>query len=39
VMQCTDKWYGVTYKADKPDVERAIAGFIKEGLYPENLWD
>lgn len=39
VMQSTDKWYGVTYKADKPDVERAVAGFIKGGIYPENLWD
>jgi len=38
VMHCGDKWYGVTYRADKPDVERAVAGFIADGLYPEDLW-
>jgi dTDP-glucose pyrophosphorylase len=39
VMHSGDKWYGVTYKADKPDVERAVAGFISSGLYPERLWE
>ncbi len=39
VMRSGDKWYGVTYREDKPDVEGAIAGFIKSGLYPEKLWD
>ncbi len=33
-----DKWYGVTYKEDKPAVSGAIAGMTAQGLYPEQLW-
>ena len=33
-----DKWYGVTYKEDKPAVSAAIARMTREGLYPDNLW-
>lgn len=33
-----DKWYGVTYKEDKPAVAAAIAGMTREGLYPDELW-
>ena len=33
-----DKWYGVTYKEDKPAVSAAIARMTQEGLYPDNLW-
>lgn len=39
VMRSDDKWYGVTYREDKPDVVAAVAGFIENGLYPEKLWD
>lgn len=38
VLPSTDKWYGVTYKEDKPVVVEAIRNLKKEGLYPENLW-
>lgn len=38
VLTSEDKWYGVTYKEDKPVVEQAIKDFKKVGLYPENLW-
>ena len=38
VLHCADKWYGVTYKEDKPDVEAKIRGLIREGLYPAKLW-
>ena len=34
-----DKWYGVTYQADKPAVSAAIAEMTAQGLYPDNLWD
>ena len=34
----TDKWYGVTYREDKPLVVEAIARKTAEGQYPENLW-
>jgi hypothetical protein len=38
VLRSTDRWYGVTYKEDKPTVVAAIAEMTANGLYPENLW-
>lgn len=37
VIETPDKWYGVTYKADKPLVMEAIARMENEGLYPRNF--
>lgn len=34
-----DKWYGVTYREDKPAVSAAIAEMTARGLYPDNLWE
>lgn len=39
VLKTTDKWYGVTYKADKPLLMKAIQSFKDAGLYPQNLWN
>ena len=39
VMQSLDRWYGVTYKEDKPVVMAAIQKMKDEGLYPQNLWE
>lgn len=39
VLRSADKWYGVTYQADKPAVVAAIADMTARGLYPENLWE
>ena len=39
VLRSTDKWYGVTYKEDKPVVVKAIADKTAAGLYPDNLWE
>ena len=36
VMVADDRWYGVTYKEDKPTVVNAIAEMIEEGKY-DNL--
>lgn len=33
-----DRWYGVTYKEDKPLVVESIRKMKEEGLYPEYLW-
>ena len=33
-----DKWYGVTYAADKPMVVAALKEKTQEGLYPVGLW-
>ncbi len=38
VLPSLDKWYGVTYREDKPDVMAAIARMTNEGLYPSPLW-
>ena len=38
-MLCTsDKWYGVTYAADKPNVITALRALTAEGKYPDGLW-
>ena len=33
VFCCKDKWYGMTYKEDKPVVKAAIADMTAKGLY------
>lgn len=38
VLASADKWYGVTYKEDKPVVVQAIKKMKAEGRYPEKLW-
>lgn len=39
VLDTNEKWYGVTYKEDKPDLVNAINKMIEEGKYPKNLWN
>ena len=39
VLRSHDKWYGVTYKEDKPVVVAAIGEKIESGLYPAKLWE
>ena len=38
VLSSADKWYGVTYAADKPMVVAALKKLTEEGLYPDGLW-
>ena len=38
LLHSTDKWYGVTYREDKPVVVNTIAQKIADGLYPADLW-
>ena len=38
VEKSMDKWYGVTYKEDKPQVVKAIQSLKDSGLYPQHLW-
>lgn len=38
VIQTQNKWFGVTYKEDKPIVQKSIDQLIQEGAYPKNLW-
>ena len=40
VLHSADKWYGVTYAADKPIVVEAIKEMTDKGLYPAaGLWN
>ena len=38
VLKSADRWYGVTYAADKPMVVAALAKLTEEGKYPNGLW-
>ena len=38
VLRSPDKWYGVTYAADKPVVVAALKEKTQQGLYPDGLW-
>ena len=38
VLTSPDKWYGVTYAADKPQVVAALKAMTEEGKYPNGLW-
>ena len=40
VLKSQDKWYGVTYAADKPIVVAALANLTAQGKYPSTgLWE
>jgi NDP-sugar pyrophosphorylase family protein len=39
VIPTASKWFGVTYKEDKPIVQKSISELIENGTYPANLWD
>lgn len=38
VYTTSDKWFGVTYREDKPEVEHALSRMTADGLYPSPLW-
>ena len=38
VIPTASKWFGVTYKEDKPIVQKSISDLIENGTYPANLW-
>ncbi|MBQ9328865.1 MAG: nucleotidyltransferase [Solobacterium sp.] len=38
MLASTDKWFGVTYKEDKPDVVARIQELKDNGTYPDVLW-
>lgn len=39
VVPTENQWFGVTYKEDKPFVQECINQLIKNGKYPESLWN
>ncbi len=38
LLRSSDRWFGVTYAADKPMVVAALKKMQEEGLYPDGLW-
>ena len=38
VLPTDDKWFGVTYKEDKPAVVESFRKLIAEGVYREDLY-
>jgi hypothetical protein len=38
VLSTDQQWFGVTFREDRPMVERSIRKLVSDGLYPENLW-
>ena len=38
VLHSADKWFGVTYKEDKPFVMESIRKLKDAGVYPDVLW-
>ena len=39
VLSSKDKWFGVTYKEDKPFVQASVKALKEKGVYPEKLWE
>jgi len=39
VLSTTAKWFGVTYKEDKPQLMAKLEELIEAGEYPRNLWE
>lgn len=38
VLPTNEKWYGVTYADDKPQVKAALQALVDRGVYPAKLW-
>jgi NDP-sugar pyrophosphorylase family protein len=38
MLASPDRWFGVTYREDKPMVVETLAKMKSEGLYPFDLW-
>ncbi|MRX45639.1 nucleotidyltransferase family protein [Pedobacter puniceum] len=38
VIPTDEKWFGVTYKEDKPIVQESINKLVATGVYPSKLW-
>ena len=39
MLHTDEAWYGVTYRADLPDVQAAVTALHAQGHYPDHLFD
>jgi UTP-glucose-1-phosphate uridylyltransferase len=38
ILMSNERWFGVTYREDKPFVVNSINGMIKRGIYPPKIY-
>jgi UTP-glucose-1-phosphate uridylyltransferase len=38
VLPCEETWFGITYREDRPRVVSSVAGLVRGGAYPANLF-
>ncbi len=38
MLTSNDRWFGVTYREDKPVTMAKVRQLVEEGVYPVNLW-
>lgn len=38
VLETKEKWFGVTYREDKPRVKEELVKLVGAGVYPKKLW-
>lgn len=38
VIPTPDRWFGVTYQADRQEVSARILALVEQGVYPADLW-
>ncbi|HLN21863.1 MAG TPA: sugar phosphate nucleotidyltransferase [Bacteroidales bacterium] len=38
ILMSNEKWFGVTYREDKPMVVESIREMIRKGVYPESIY-
>ena len=36
MLTSPDRWHGITYREDKPELMEALARMSREGLYPQD---
>jgi hypothetical protein len=39
VLSSASAWFGITYREDKPAVVANIQRLVRDGVYPERLWE
>lgn len=39
VLPTASSWFGITYRDDRPHVVEALRALVRDGVYPERLWN
>lgn len=39
ILRTEERWFGITYKQDKPFVVKAVHDLVDQGVYPPSLWE